>query len=121
MENSIIDEKELTSAIENAQNGPANFIFNFKKPVNYNGNLIKSLSFDFDKLTGKDAHDIEDEVQSRYGKSVIVPALSSEYLRIMAVKACKEQIGSDLFDTISIKDYNSILGRARSFLLQSES
>ena len=121
MENNIIDEKELQEAVENAQDNSTNFVFNFKKPVAYNGKMIYSLSFDFDKLTGKDAQDIEDEVQSRYGKSVIVPALSSEYLKIMAAKACKEQIGADVFDVMSIKDYNGILGRARSFLLQSES
>ncbi len=95
------------------------FTIELKKPVMYNDKEYKSLSFDFEKLTGKDGMAIEEEL-SQLGKAILVPALSGEYLVRMAARACTEKVGSDIFDLLSIREYNQIRTAARSFLLLSE-
>ncbi|MGN1118310.1 MAG: hypothetical protein ACI4RU_06830 [Acutalibacteraceae bacterium] len=90
-----------------------------RKPVEYNGETIDELSFDFDKLTGADAIAIEDELQA-LGKSAPIPAYSSPYLIRMAVLACDKAIGDDLFNLVAIADFNKVKNTARSFLLGTE-
>ncbi len=90
-----------------------------KRPIDYNGKRYTELSFDFEKLTGKDGLNIENELQS-LGKAVVVPAFSGEYLIRMAAKACGEPIGYDFLESVSMHDYNRIRNAARSFLLKSE-
>lgn len=115
-----VDENELEAAREEARKSDvALFEIEFKKPVTYNGKEYSKLAFDFDKLTGLDGLAIEEELQMM-NKAVIVPALSGEYLVRMAARACTERIGADIFNYMSLKDYNRIRSAARSFLLQSE-
>ena len=115
-----VDETELEAAREEARkNDVALFEIEFKKPVKYNGKEYSKLSFDFEKLTGRDGLAIEEELQMM-NKAVIVPALSGEYLVRMAAKACTEKVGADIFDYMPIKDYNRIRSAARSFLILSE-
>ena len=87
--------------------------------VTYNGVEYDALDFDFEKLTGTDANNIEAELQA-LGKAVLVPALSGDYLMRMAVKACVQPIGADAFETMSLKAYNKIRTAARNFLLNSD-
>lgn len=87
--------------------------------VTYNGVDYEALDFDFEKLTGADANNIEAELQA-LGKTVLVPALSGDYLMRMSVKACQQPIGVDIFDTMSLKSYNKIRTAARNFLLNSD-
>lgn len=97
----------------------ANLTLTFKTPVKYGDKEITTLTFDFNKLTGRDGLAIEEEL-GQLGKALIVPALSGEYLVRMAARACNEQIGCDFFDTVSLKDFNRVRSAARSFLLLSE-
>lgn len=88
-----------------------------RKPVNYNGKEYTELSFDFDKLTGADGLNIEQELRDA-GQGVIVsPAFNGEYLVRMAAKACTEPVNSDIFGIMSLPDSNRIRSEARSFLL----
>ena len=115
-----VDETELEAAREEARkSNVALFEIEFKNPVKYNGKEYSKLSFDFEKLTGRDGLAIEEELQMM-NKAVIVPALSGEYLVRMAAKACTENVGADIFDYMPIKDYNRIRSAARSFLILSE-
>ncbi len=115
-----VDETELEVAREEARKSDvALFEIEFKKPVKYNGKEYSKLSFDFEKLTGRDGLAIEEELQMM-NKTVIVPAFSGEYLVRMAARACTEKIGADIFDYMPIKDYNRIRSAARSFLILSE-
>ena len=115
-----VDETELEAAHEEARKSDvALFEIEFKKPVKYNGKEYSKLSFDFEKLTGRDGLAIEEELQMM-NKAVIVPALSGEYLVRMAARACTERIGADIFNYMSLKDYNRIRSAARSFLILSE-
>lgn len=95
------------------------FEHKLKKPVEYNGETIEKLEFDFDKLTGADCMAIEDELQA-IGKPAVIPAFSSPFLVRMATKACTIDIGSDIFDYMGISDFNIIKSQARSFLLGTE-
>ena len=115
-----VDETELEAAREEARkSNVALFEIEFKKPVKYNNKEYAKLSFDFDKLTGLDGLAIEEELQM-LNKAVIVPALSGDYLVRMAARACTERIGADIFNYMSLKDYNRIRSAARSFLILSE-
>ena len=119
-ETPAVDEKELEAARQEARkNNVAQFEIEFKKPVKYNNKEYAKLSFDFDKLTGLDGLAIEEELQMM-NKAVIVPALSGDYLVRMAARACTERIGADIFNYMSLKDYNRIRSAARSFLILSE-
>ena len=120
-ETPVIDEKEFDAAIAEARANDVSVItIKLKKPVKYNNKEYTELSFDFDKLTGMDGLAIEEELQM-LGKAVIVPTLSGPYLVRMAARACTEKIGADIFNYLSLKDFNRIRDTARSFLLRSES
>lgn len=95
------------------------FTIELKKPIMYNDKEYKTLSFDFETLTGNDGMAIEEEL-GQLGKAVLVPALSGEYLVRMAARACTQKVGSDIFALLSIREYNQIRTAARSFLLLSE-
>lgn len=81
---------------------------------------FEELTFDFNKLTGRDSLAIENELQA-LGKPVIVAEMSGEYLIRMAARACTVPVGADALESASLSDYNKIRSRARSFLLRSGS
>lgn len=114
-----VDEEEMNQAVAEAEASDSIVEIELKKPVVYNGKSYEKLTFDFDSLTGKDGLDIENELAA-LGKVAVVPAFSGEYLIRMAAKACTDPIGSDIFEMISLHDYNRIRSAARSFLLRSE-
>ena len=115
-----IDKKELAVAEAEKQKANGKYTITFKSPLTYNEKSYETLTFDFEKLTGRDALNIEDELAS-IGKATIAPVFSGEYLVRMAAKACTEPVGADIFDKMSISDYNRVRSAARSFLLKSES
>lgn len=115
-----IDSKEFDASME--QNTAAVedknvYIHKFKEPFEYEGKTYEELSFDWGKLTGKDALAIENEL-STLGKVFISPEFSAEYLIRMAAKACTEPIGTDVLSALPLREFNSIRSRARAFLLR---
>ncbi len=90
--------------------------FKLRKPVLNNGEELKELTFDFEKLTGADALEIESELAA-LGKTAAVPAFSSEYLVRMAIRACEQDVDLDFFKRVSIADFNKIQSRMRFFLI----
>lgn len=88
------------------------------KSVTYNGVEYTELDFDFEKLTGADGMSIEAELQAQ-GIAVLVESVTGPYLARMAIRACKQPIGVDIFDDMALNDYVSIKGMAKSFLLKS--
>jgi hypothetical protein len=118
-ENAVaFDKDEFDAAKKEAAEAenPQEFIHKFASPISYNGKQFKQLQFKFGNLTGKDGLAIENEIQAM-GKIVITPAFSVDYLVRMAARACTDKIGIDIFDTMSLFDFNKIRGAARSFLL----
>ncbi len=114
-----VDEKEFAVAEQEAANSEFVYTHKFKPPLKYQGKKYDELTFDWDKLTGKDGLAIENEMQA-IGKAVIVPTFSGEYLIRFAARACTEPIGADAFEQMKIADFNKIRSAARSFLLKSE-
>ncbi len=87
------------------------------KPVYCNGNKYDVLNFDFSALKGEDGFNIENEVEIKYHKTVFNPAVSTEYLLLMAIRACKQKIDMDVIMDMSLVDFNRIKNNARFFLL----
>jgi hypothetical protein len=112
--------EELVAAEREAEKSEGTVSLTLKKPVLYNGKEFKSLEFDFESLTGRDALAIEAELERTLGRPVIIPQFSGEYLIRMAARACTEKIGTDIFENMCLADYNRIRSAARSFLLSSE-
>lgn len=109
---------------EAAKNDIGIYVHTFKAPffclIGTEHRSFDQLTFDFNKLTGRDSLAIENELQS-LGKPVIVAEMSGEYLIRMAARACTEKISADDLAAAPLADYNKIRSRARSFLLRSGS
>ncbi len=93
------------------------FHIKLERPVTYNGEEYTELDFDFDKLTGADCNNIDEELQAM-GKVALVESASGPYLIRLAARACTTPIGAEFFNGVSAADYIAIKGRARSFLLR---
>lgn len=105
-------EKELATM----ENTSVENVLHLTKTVMYNGEEVTELAFDFDKLTGADALNIEEELVAR-GKTMYYGAINdANYLIRMAAKACTKPVGMDFFYKISIIDFERIKNRARFFL-----
>lgn len=105
-------EKELATM----ENTSVENVLHLTKTVMYNGEEVTELAFDFDKLTGADALNIEEELVS-HGKTMYYGAINdANYLIRMAAKACTKPVGVDFFYKISIIDFERIKNRARFFL-----
>lgn len=105
-------EKELATM----ENTSVENVLHLTKTVMYNGEEVTELAFDFDKLTGADALNIEEELVAR-GKTMYYGAINdANYLIRMAAKACTKPVGMDFFNRISIIDFERIKNRARFFL-----
>lgn len=118
----IIDSVEFESANELAMTaaGSSSYLHTFQAPFSWEGRTYDQLTFQWDKLTGRDSLAIEGEM-ARLGKALIAAEFSGDYLARMAVRACKERIGLDVLLAMPLGEYNRIISRARSFLLRSGS
>jgi len=117
----IISLEENTEALDTAEDTSVySYTHHFLRPFAYEGKTYTELTFDWDKLTGKDSLAIEAEL-SNLGRPVIIHSISGEYLIRMACRACQEKIGVDAFEQMRLPDYNRIRTAARNFLTKSES
>ena len=117
-----IDEEELNAAQAEAE-APADSgkrIVILKKPIERMGTLYKELHFDFDRLTGKDSLEVEDEIEKTTHLTVVAPALNLEYLIRISARACDEPIGRDDILNMNLSDFNHIRNMARNFMLRSD-
>ena len=113
-------DEEFEEALTEAKaNSTTAYVHHFKKPFEYQGQTYDHLTFDFEKLTGKDSLSVEAELQAK-GIMLMVPTFSGPYLIRIAARACQEQIGSDALEQMRIADYSKIRSQARNFLLSSE-
>ena len=84
--------------------------------IEYNGEKISEITFDFGRLTGADAIAIENEIEKK-GKVLLAPAISVDYNLLLLTRASRTRIGSDFFGMLPLADFNRVRGLARSFLL----
>lgn len=85
----------------------------FKKPFEYAGVVYTELTFNFEKLKGRDMVAIESEMQMN-NEYALAPEVSRNFQARMAAKAAG--IGSDVMDAMQIQDFNCITNAARNFL-----
>ena len=88
----------------------------FKKPFEYAGVTYTALTFDFERLTGRDMVSIETKMQMN-NEYALAPEISRSFQAKMAAKAAG--IGSDVMDALPIKDFNRITNAARGFLIDT--
>ena len=88
----------------------------FKKPFEYAGVTYTALTFNFERLTGRDMVSIETEMQMN-NEYALAPEISRSFQAKMAAKAAG--IGSDVMDALPIKDFNRITNAARGFLIDT--
>ena len=116
-------DEELDAAKEEAEkeaeNSISTYTHKFKKPLEYMNVTYTELSFDWDSLDGEDCLNIEAEMQA-LGKTVIAEEFNSDYMIRYAAKACTTKISSDIFKKMRAKDFKTIKGKVRSFLLLAE-
>lgn len=111
----------LIEAEINPNAASALYTVKLRRPVQYDGQEIKELHFDFDLLTGKDSREVQREL-NRKGISVLVQSVSEEFMRPMAARACTDELndgrkmGADIFDLMTVGDVNRVLSRLRRFL-----
>ncbi len=120
MKNEDTFDEEFDAAEKDAKNSLDTYVHVFSKPVEYDGSSYTSLTFDFGKLTGRDALNISAELE-RNGRMIISPEFNTEYLLRVAAKACTKNIGCDFFNPAPMRDFIKIITRARSFLLNAGS
>lgn len=117
MEEEITEAKK--QAAEEKEDTISTFKLRLKKPFSWEGNEYTELDFDWSELTGEEFLNIESEVNAE-GYAVITPEFSTIFLVYMAVRGCKQPIGTDAIRKLPIGAFNKVRSRARSFLLNSE-
>ena len=93
-----------------------NYTHNFKTPVEIEGKQHKTLTFNFEKLTGEDVEAIEEELQDQ-NKYVLTPEVSSVFQTMLAARAAG--VGADEIRRLPLGEYMKIKNQARSFLIES--
>ena len=88
----------------------------FKKPFEYEGKTYIELTFNFERLSGRDMVSIETEMQMN-NEYALAPEISRSFQGKMAAKAAG--IGSDVLEAMPLKDFNKITNAARSFLIDT--
>lgn len=97
------------------------FTYEFEEPLKYGDKEYKELTFDFDKLKGKDNLAVKAEIRSLGKPAVMLDVVDDEYLVRLAARACTEPIGADIFDEMPIFDFRKIVSKMRGFLNRSGS
>lgn len=88
----------------------------FKKPFEYEGKTYTELTFNFERLSGRDMVSIETEMQMN-NEYALAPEISRSFQGKMAAKAAG--IGNDVLEAMPLKDFNKITNAARSFLIDT--
>ena len=114
---------QVEAALENAPD-PGTYTHRLKKPFTFDGKTVEEMHFDFDSLTGADTLAISAEMNRRF-KNLVLPHLW-EFMTLMAVRACTDRdekgirlVNEKLLQALPMRDYNTIVGKVRDFLLTS--
>lgn len=106
-----------TEAAEKATGGDVGvYTHTFKQPFEYSGVTYTELTFNFERLTGRDMVSIETEMQMN-NEYALAPEISRNFQSKMAAKAAG--IGSDVMDAMPLPEFNRITNAARDFLLST--
>lgn len=90
------------------------YVHKFAKPFNYADKTVTEMEFRFEDLTGRDMLGIEREMQDMQ-EYALAPEISSNFQCKLAAKAAG--VGSDMLESLPLKDFNRITNAARNFLI----
>ena len=86
----------------------------FSKPVNFEGQEIKSIKMDLDSLTGRDISQVKSQ-WAHAGNFSPVPAADTDFCVMVAARASKQPL--ELFDVMPAKEYLGITQKVSNFLM----
>lgn len=116
------EDLEDLEADEDDDEVPGVFTYKLRTPIKFEGELVESIDFDFDKLPSnasikatKEANAI---MRKKGGKkkTMLVPETDKIYLSCIAAMA--GSVSYDLINSLMLKDYTTITLKAQAFLLQ---
>lgn len=107
---------EIAESVDN-ENNLTDWVLNLTKPIMYNGEEINELHFDFAKLTGRDAIEIESELQNMGKLTAYSQVMNINYIIRVAARACSKAVGIDIFADMAISDFNVLRNRIQLFLI----
>lgn len=113
----VLKGEVLDSEEKETPENPGVYCHTFSSPFSFEGKTWESMTFNFEKLTGRDIEKVEQEMrQGNY--NMIVPEVSKIFQARIAARAA--QVGSDVIQSLPLKDYTKITGEARNFLLGAD-
>lgn len=116
--NETTENKEIAEAVSE---NDYDWVWKLTKPITYNGEEISELRFNFEKITGQDAIEIETELMNLGKLSMYSQVSNINYIIRVAARACEKPIGTDIFSLVSISDFNTIRTHTQLFLLRTPS
>ena len=112
----VTNEPAREAAEKPAEGNTGVYTHVFKKPFEYEGKTYTELTFNFERLSGRDMVSIETEMQMN-NEYALAPEISRSFQGKMAAKAAG--IGNDVLEAMPLKDFNKITNAARSFLIDT--
>lgn len=113
----VMSEEEIEEEREKMGRGVYEHVF--KKPFQWEGKIYGQLTFDFEKLTGRDTLAIERELAAK-NIFTVVRSLNIEFQMRVAARACTEKIGTDALEAMPIRDFEAIMNRVRGFFAAAD-
>lgn len=111
------------NATEGAQGGDSApeknvgvYTHKFKRPFTYEGKTYEEMTFNFERLTGRDMIAVETEMQMN-NEYALAAEISQRAQAKIAARAAG--VGSDVIEAMPLNDFNRITSAARDFLLDS--
>ncbi len=89
------------------------YVFTLIKHFTYEDRTYGRFIFDFEKLTGNDLIDIENEMAAM-GEAVLVPETSTSFLSRIAARAAG--VGSDVITALPVGEFLRVKNIAQNFL-----
>lgn len=108
------EKPALGSSVAGLDGASGEYVHKFKKPFEYEGKRYETLSFNFNRLVGRDMTAIEREMQMS-GETAYTPETSHAYQCRLAARAAG--IMSDVLEAMPLGDFNRITNATRNFLL----
>lgn len=112
------DNTENNGNVSDSDTKKRGYTHTLQKPFEYCGKTYERFDFDFEKLTGDDMVDIENEMAA-VGEYAVSPEISNSFLARMAARAA--DVGSDVILKLPLKEFSKIKNKSRNFLVNMDS
>ena len=110
------EKPALGSSVAGLDGASGEYVHKFKKLFEYEGKRYETLSFNFNRLVGRDMTAIEREMQMS-GETAYTPETSHAYQCRLAARAAG--IMPDVLEGMPLGDFNRITNACRNFLLST--